>query len=142
MRSTGTLHLEDVVKTTVEFAHAVQKLQTTVFEHLYSLLEQIESVHFCGFYKSRGCGRYVSAEPNLKWDSGRCQSREWFDSEPEYRCSAAATCKAYARAQEANTSSLPNSEILDVPSSEAVLEEQSTSLDDANLTDYGDATSK
>jgi hypothetical protein len=100
--STGGRHIEDVVQKTSDFANAVYALHTVVFEYLYSRLEQVEEIRICGIYKSRAYARYVAAEPDLDWDSGRCQSREWFDKDSDYRCPLSASCAAYARAEAAS----------------------------------------
>ncbi|GAB7542782.1 hypothetical protein [Cupriavidus sp. 8B] len=56
MGSNGGRRIDDIVAKTTGFANAVYALHTRIFEELYSLLEPVEKIHFCGFYKGRGYG--------------------------------------------------------------------------------------
>ncbi|MEM5300214.1 hypothetical protein VSR82_39290 [Burkholderia sp. JPY481] len=103
MGSNGGRRIDDIVVKTTGFANAVYALHQRIFEELYSQLVPVEKIHFCGFYKGRAYSRYVSAEAGLNSGSGRCQAREWFDSDVEYRCSIADQCAAYARALTSET---------------------------------------
>lgn len=101
MGSNGGRRIDDIIAKTTGFASAVYALHQCIFEELYSLLEPIEKIHFCGFYKGRGYSRYAFAEKGLNRGSGRCQAREWFDDEVEYRCPIAGQCAAYSRSFDA-----------------------------------------
>ncbi|RQR65292.1 hypothetical protein DIE18_02070 [Burkholderia sp. Bp9125] len=93
----GERRIDDVIAKTSEFAAAVFALQNLIFGELYARLDPVESRHICGIYKSRIYSRFVAPLAELRWDSGRCESRQWFDSEPDRRCPVAAECAAYAQ---------------------------------------------
>ena len=57
---------------------------------------------FCGFLFGRGYARKLTIAEHIDFNCGVCQSRQWFDNEPAFRCPFAPNCGAYVRAAEAS----------------------------------------
>lgn len=88
--------IDDIVSVVSCIATSVFTLQQELFEYLYSGLEQVESMQFCGIFKGRMYMRKVFPASDLNRGSGKCASSDWFSVERDFFCPLASQCPAYA----------------------------------------------
>ncbi len=91
--------IEDVPKVLTDMYSNVNGLVQSVFEFLAEQLWPSERVVICGYYRGRIYQRRVALTPDITFDSGTCESRQWFDKpeEQENKCPLRGYCGAYAR---------------------------------------------
>ena len=94
----STLIDTDIVGRLNEYLRDVTALTEVVFSHLYTLIEPREERALCGIYKGRMYERTVTVGEELTFASGKCYSKTWFLSEPEYSCPLSERCPAFVRA--------------------------------------------
>jgi hypothetical protein len=95
--------IEDVIGDINTIRQGVFDTVEIIFGFMYLQLEPIERPVMCGVYKSKFYQRTVAPEKNLTIDSGKCNSRIWFENEPDYQCPLKETCGAYRNALNAIT---------------------------------------
>ncbi|VVE68821.1 hypothetical protein PCA31118_03050 [Pandoraea captiosa] len=95
-----TLEIPDVFAKLIELFNGVNVFLGAIFHHLNQGLSAEPIDVFCGFFRGRGYGRKLTIAAHIDFNSGVCQSRQWFDHEPDFRCPYASDCGAYARASE------------------------------------------
>ncbi|WP_321868098.1 hypothetical protein [Paraburkholderia tropica] len=103
-RNNTVLVLPDVFAKLDELFTGVNLFLGDVFHFLNQGLGADPVDAFCGFFFGRGYGRKLTIADHIDFNSGVCQSRQWFDNEPDFRCPFAPTCGAYARAAEPHES--------------------------------------
>jgi hypothetical protein len=86
---------DDIVTWVNERRNHVQAVVEEIATFLGSRLLPAERRVICGMYRSRGYQRVVMVGPELTRESGRCISREWFESEIGRECPLRGSCKAY-----------------------------------------------
>lgn len=87
----------DIVSHVTYLSSSVFQLVDGVFGYLFSRLDPVETDQMCGVFRQRIYMRRVAPSAELNSGSGHCASRQWFDSEAEFRCPRAETCEAYRR---------------------------------------------
>ncbi|PRH44774.1 hypothetical protein [Burkholderia multivorans] len=97
-RDNNVLVIEDVEARLDELFTGVNLFLGEVFHFLNQGLKAEPVDAFCGFFFGRGYARQVVVAEKIDFNSGICQSRQWFDNQPAYRCPFASTCGAYERA--------------------------------------------
>lgn len=101
-RNEAPLMLPDVFAKLDELLAGVNQFLGRAFHFLNQGLKADPIDAFCGFFKGRGYGRKLTIADHIDFNSGVCQSRQWFDQQPDFRCPFASNCGAYARAAEAS----------------------------------------
>ncbi len=99
-RANRILEIPDVFAKLDELFHGVNMFLGAIFHHLNQGLRAEPIDAFCGFFFGRGYARKLTIAAQIDFNSGVCQSRQWFDNEPDFRCPYASNCGAYARASE------------------------------------------
>lgn len=92
------LVINDVFGKIEEFINGVNLFLGQIFHFLNSQLKNQPTFALCGFFFGRAYARLIAIEEQIDFNSGTCQSRNWFDSEPDYKCPFADNCGAYQRA--------------------------------------------
>ncbi|AJK47064.1 hypothetical protein [Burkholderia plantarii] len=110
-RDGNALLFPDVFAKLDELFNGVNLFLGRMFRFLNQGLVAAPVDEVCGVFFGRGYLRKLVIADEIDFNSGVCQSRSWFDNQPEFRCPFASTCGAYARAAEAHqpTSTLPAS---------------------------------
>lgn len=98
MRNKKPLVIEDIFKKIDEFINGVNLFLGQIFHFLNSKLKSEPTFTMCGFFFGRGYARTLAIAEHIDFNSGACQSRQWFDSDPAFRCPFADNCGAYNRA--------------------------------------------
>jgi hypothetical protein len=102
-RGDSVLIIPDIFAKLDELFNGVNLFLGDVFQFLNQDLKAEPIDAFCGFFFGRGYARKLVIAEQIDFNSGVCQSRQWFDNEPDFRCPFASTCDAYARAGAAST---------------------------------------
>jgi len=87
---------DDIVAWVNEQRDHVQALLDEIATFLGSELLPAERRVTCGMYRARIYQRVVMVGPDLTRESGRCLSREWFESETGRECPLRGSCGAYS----------------------------------------------
>jgi len=98
--------IEDVLTEVETWRRGVHELKECVFRHFYLKLEQKPMFQVCGFFRGRCYQRFVIPSPNLSFGDGYCDSRKWFDKQPEFLCPLHNRCGAYDRKLDGNLSTI------------------------------------
>ncbi|CAE6761115.1 hypothetical protein G2912_14040 [Paraburkholderia aspalathi] len=100
-RDNNALVLPDVFAKLDELFVGVNLFLGKVFHFLNQGLRAEPIDALCCFSRGRVYVRKLTIAAHIDFDSGVCQSRQWFDQQPDFRCIFASNCGAYARAAEA-----------------------------------------
>jgi hypothetical protein len=99
-RDSKVLVIPDVFAKLGELFNGVKLFLDEIFHFLNQGLRAEPIDATCGIFFGRGYGRKLIVAERIDFNSGVCQSRQWFDNEPDFRCPFASDCGAYARAAE------------------------------------------
>lgn len=100
VRDKKPLVLPDVLGKIDDMVAGVNQFLGAVYRQLNAGLKAEPVMAVCGFFQGRIYVRHLSIEDRIDFHSGVCDSRKWFDNEPNGRCPFASDCGAYARASE------------------------------------------
>ena len=89
------LVIEDVGSEIRTLFQNTNELLGKVFKEINSGLDNGKVLTNCGIYKGRIYQRWISTLDHNSFNSGRCQSKEWFDNNENFKCPLAGECGAY-----------------------------------------------
>jgi len=117
----NVLAIPDVFAKLEELFNGVNLFLGDIFHFLNQGLRAEPIDAFCGIFFGRGYARKLTIAEHIDLNSGVCQSRQWFDNEPAFRCPFASDCGAYARAAETHetTAQVESSEPTELPDESA-----------------------
>jgi len=98
VRDKRPLVVPDVLGKIDQMVAGVNQFLGAVYHHLNADLNKEPAMAVCGLFQGRIYVRYLTIEDRIDLHSGVCDSRTWFDNEPDRRCPFATGCRAYARA--------------------------------------------
>ena len=93
----GTLHFTDVFAKIDTFIKGVNAFLGAVFNFLNTGLSKTPIDVPCGIFFGRFYLRKIRYAEKIDFHSGACQSRQWFDSLPDFCCPFSKECGAYNR---------------------------------------------
>lgn len=94
------LWIDDVMAKIETLITGVNAFVGKVFHFLNSQLQPYIADELCGIFFGRGYARKVPFAEKFDLNSGVCNSRQWFDALPGYKCPISDNCGAYLRAGE------------------------------------------
>lgn len=80
------------------FIKGLNEFLGSVFNFLNTQLSPYTIDQLCGFFFGRAYMRKMPFAAKIDFNSGVCQSRIWFDTQPEYKCPFSEVCGAYLSA--------------------------------------------
>ena len=89
------LIIEDIFAHAANLCERINQFLGEVFNHLNSELKPSEIDVPCAFAHGRIYMRKLSSERPVTLQSGKCNSRHWFDANDAYRCPLVDECEAY-----------------------------------------------
>ncbi len=96
--------VDDMVGHLNDLCTKVRELLDGVFSFLLTQLSGFDREVMCGVYKARIYQRTVAVGTEITRESGRCLSRQWFETKPGYECPLRGSCRAYEAAGESTPS--------------------------------------
>lgn len=91
------LVIEDIFEKIEETFKDINELLSIVYHFLNSQLSDKEVRQNCGFFDGKVYSQFVKPIDAIDFNSGRCESFEWFEKEENPTCPFTASCGAYLR---------------------------------------------
>lgn len=91
------LVIEDILAHAADLCEKINQFLGEVFHYLNSELKPSEIDVPCAVAYGRIYMRRLSSQRPVTFQSGNCNSRQWFDADEAYRCPLANGCDAYKR---------------------------------------------
>ncbi|WP_080425197.1 hypothetical protein [Burkholderia ubonensis] len=98
VRDAKPLVIPNVFNKIEELIAGVNQFLGHIFNFLNKNLKEEPTDVLCGFFNGRAYSRRLAIANRIDLNSGVCQSKQWFDAAPAFRCPLAPTCGAYTRA--------------------------------------------
>ncbi|WP_157198703.1 hypothetical protein [Methanohalophilus mahii] len=94
---TNTLVTNDVFRDLTTYEKQIILFVNTIFHELNKTLEDNQTVQFCGIFGGLLYQRLVSPYEATDFNSGVCNSYDWFEREDRQTCPFAKSCGAYLK---------------------------------------------